>query len=84
MSLLLRRDRLVMVGGSRVGSATHAALAVFLALALRGGLGGLVRTGTGGGELVPIVLVGAEGVLNDVVTFAGAGRAFLLLGSGWC
>ena len=76
-------DCLVMVSGGRVGSATHTALPVFLPLALRGGLGGLVRAGTGGGELVPVVLDGAGGVLNDSVTFAGAGGAFLLLGGGW-
>jgi hypothetical protein len=73
----------VTVSGSRIGSATHAALTVFLPLALRGGLGGLACASTGGGELDPDVLVGADGVLNDGVTFTGAGGAFLLLGDGW-
>jgi hypothetical protein len=73
----------VTVGRGRVGSATHAALAVFLPLALRGGLCGLVRAGAGGGELDPDVLIGADGVLNDGATFAGAGGAFLLLDDDW-
>jgi hypothetical protein len=67
----------VTVGGGRVGSATHAALAVFLALALRGGFDGRVRAGAGGGVGGPDFLVSAMGVLRgDVVSIAGAGGAF--------
>jgi hypothetical protein len=54
----------VTVGGGRVDSTTHVALAVFLPLALRGGLGGLVRAGAGGGDVNPDALIGAAGVLN--------------------
>jgi hypothetical protein len=74
-----------MVGGGCVGSATHTALAVFLALALRGGFDDRVHASTGGGVDGPDFLVGAIGVLNgDVVSVAGASRAFLLVGGDWC
>jgi hypothetical protein len=74
-----------MVSGSHVGSATHTALAVFLALALQGGFDGHVHAGTDGGVGGPDFLVGAMGVLcSDVVSITGASRAFLLTGSNWC
>jgi hypothetical protein len=71
----------VTVGGGRVVSTTHAALAVFLPLALRGGLGGLEHAGAGGGEVGvdPNALIGAVGVLNGDASAAVASRAFLLL-----
>jgi hypothetical protein len=73
----------MMVGGSYIGSATYAALVVFLPLALQEGLCGLVCASTGGGELDPNILIGADSVLNDGAIFAGASRAFLLLDDDW-